>query len=142
MFLRFEPVAGSAHDDHGWPYPVTEPVRTAALFMAAALVCYTTGVWAARLAAGLRPWHLAMFWLGLACDTVGTERMRRLVGGMRLSFHGVTGGLALALMLGHALWATVVLLRRDEAASRAFHRISVSVWSIWLIPFLSGVLRA
>jgi uncharacterized repeat protein (TIGR03987 family) len=120
---------------------VTESVRIAAAFMAAALAFYTVGVWSARLAAGLKPWHLAMFWAGLACDTIGTERMRRLVGGLRLSFHGVTGALALALMLGHALWATVVLLRRDERASRIFHRISVGVWSVWLVPFLSGMLR-
>jgi len=121
---------------------VTEPVRTAALLMALALACYSTGVWAERIIRHLRPWHLAMFWLGFACDTAGTDRMRRLVGGMRLTFHGVTGLLALGLMLGHALWATAVLLRRDERAQRTFHRISVGVWCVWLVPYLSGMLLA
>ncbi len=121
---------------------MSEPLRTAALLMAGALVFYSAGVWGARLGARLRPWHLAMFWLGCACDTAGTERMRHLVGGVRLSFHGVTGALALALMLAHALWATAVLRSGDERALRTFHRISVGVWSAWLVPFASGMLLA
>lgn len=119
---------------------MTPAVRTGALFMLAALAFYSTGVWSERLAAHLRPWHLAMFWLGLVCDSIGTDRMRRMAGGLRLSFHGVTGALALLLMLGHALWATVVLLRRDERAVLTFHRISAVVWTVWLVPFVSGAL--
>ena len=46
----------------------------------------------------------------------------------------------LLLMFGHAVWASAVLLRRDEHALRTFHRISITVWSIWLIPFISGML--
>ena len=121
---------------------MSEPVRTAALLMAGALVFYSTGVWGARLGARLRPWHLALFWLGCACDSAGTELMGRLAGGMRPSFHGVTGALALALMLAHAVWATAVVLRRDERALRTFHRISIGVWSAWLVPFVSGMLLA
>jgi uncharacterized repeat protein (TIGR03987 family) len=119
---------------------VTPDVLTAALFMVGALAFYSTGVWSERLAARLRPWHLAMFWLGFACDTIGTEQMRRIVGGLRLNFHGATGAAALGLMLAHALWATSVLLRRNERAIRNFHRISVVVWTAWLVPFLSGAL--
>jgi uncharacterized repeat protein (TIGR03987 family) len=108
--------------------------------MVAALACYSTGVWSERFAARLRPWHLVMFWLGWACDTTGTGRMERMAGGLRLTFHGVTGGVALVMMLGHACWATIVLVRRDERAILTFHRISVVVWTIWLVPFLSGAL--
>ncbi len=110
--------------------------------MAGAFASYTAGVWGARLGSRLKPWHLALFWVGCAFDAAGTERMRHFVGGVRLSFHAVTGALALALMLGHALWATVVVLRREERALRTFHRISVGVWSAWLVPFLSGMLLA
>jgi hypothetical protein len=38
------------------------------------------------------------------------------------------------------VWASAVLLRRDEHHLRTFHRISITVWSIWLIPFISGML--
>jgi uncharacterized repeat protein (TIGR03987 family) len=121
---------------------VTPSVRAAALFMLLALACYSVGVWSERFAARLKPWHLVMFWLGFACDTVGTDRMRRMVGGLQLNLHGVTGAVALLLMLAHALWATVVLLRRDERAILTFHRISVVVWTVWLVPFVSGALLA
>jgi uncharacterized repeat protein (TIGR03987 family) len=119
---------------------VTPEVRTAALLMVGALGFYSTGVWGERLAARLKPWHLVLFWLGFACDSAGTDRMRRMVGGLRMSFHGVTGAVALLLMLAHALWATAVVLRRDERALLTFHRLSVVVWTVWLVPFLSGAL--
>jgi uncharacterized repeat protein (TIGR03987 family) len=119
---------------------VTPAVRAAALLMVGALAFYSTGVWAERLAARLKPWHLAMFWLGWVCDTTGTGRMGRLAGGLRLNFHGVTGAVALVLMLVHAAWATVVLVRRDEQAILTFHRFSVVVWTLWLVPFVSGAL--
>jgi uncharacterized repeat protein (TIGR03987 family) len=45
---------------------------------------------------------------------------------------------ALLLMLVHAAWATIVLVRRDERAILTFHRFSVVVWTLWLVPFLSG----
>ena len=117
-------------------------VGLAAGFMVGALCFYSVGVWSERLARRLRPWHLAMFWLGCACDTTGTELMARFVGRIRLDFHGATGAVALVLMLAHALWATVVLVRRDERAIAVFHRISVIVWIVWLVPFTSGAVIA
>lgn len=114
-------------------------IRTAMLLMVLALTCYTIGVWGEWLARRLRPWHAMMFWAGFAADTSGTELMRRLAGGFTPSLHTATGLVALLLMLGHAVWATRVLRRRDEEALRAFHRISVVVWAVWLIPFVSGM---
>jgi uncharacterized repeat protein (TIGR03987 family) len=118
---------------------VTSDVRTAALFMVAALACYSTGVWSEHFAARLKPWHLVMFWLGWACDTTGTARMERLAGGLRLTFHGVTGALALVLMLVHAAWATIVLARKHERLIVRFHRFSVVVWCVWLVPMFGGL---
>ncbi len=45
-----------------------------------ALVFYTVGVWAERIARYLKPWHLAAFCLGLAFDSAGTYAMHRLAG--------------------------------------------------------------
>jgi len=42
-------------------------------------------------------------------------------------------------MLIHALWALIVLLRKNEQALKSFHRFSVFVWLIWLIPYLSPI---
>lgn len=114
-------------------------IRTAAMMMGIALICYTIGVWGERVSGRLRPWHATFFWLGLIADTTGTEMMRRIAGGFHLTLHGATGVIALLLMAAHAVWATVVLMRREERAITSFHRISVVVWAIWLVPFFSGM---
>jgi len=105
-----------------------------------ALVFYSIGVWSERIAGRLKPWHLAFFWLGLVCDTVGTGMMLEMAGGITPTIHAITGLLAIILMLVHALWATVVLLRRDERWIRSFHRFSLAVWLIWLVPYFSPML--
>jgi uncharacterized repeat protein (TIGR03987 family) len=115
---------------------------TAAIIITAALVFYTIGVWSERLAGRLKPWHLAFFWLGLACDTIGTGMMLDFAGGLTADVHGVTGVIAILLMLVHALWATIVLARRDERLILTFHRFSVVVWTIWLIPYFSPMFFA
>jgi uncharacterized repeat protein (TIGR03987 family) len=104
-----------------------------------ALVFYTIGVWSERLAGRLKAWHVVFFWLGLACDTAGTAIMMEYAGGLTADLHGVTGVAAILLMVAHAVWATVVLARRDERAILTFHRFSVAVWVVWLVPYLSGV---
>lgn len=115
-------------------------VRAAVLLMVAAFGLYSVGVWAVFITKRLRPWHLAFFWLGFLADIAGTELMRRLGGGFHWTLHAATGAAALLLMLGHALWASIVLIRRNERALRTFHRISITVWCIWLIPFATGLL--
>jgi uncharacterized repeat protein (TIGR03987 family) len=114
-------------------------VRAGMFLMTAALAFYSVGVWSERLAARLKPWHVGMFWLGFLSDTAGTEVMRRLAGGFQLSLHTATGAVALLLMLAHAIWATGVLLHRNEQAILTFHRVSILVWTIWLLPFVTGM---
>ena len=114
------------------------PVLLSTVFITLALVFYSIGVWSERIAGRLKPWHLIFFWLGLICDTVGTAMMMEMAGGLTFGVHGVTGVTAILLMVVHAIWATVVLIRKDEVAIRNFHKFSVAVWVIWLIPYLSG----
>jgi uncharacterized repeat protein (TIGR03987 family) len=110
-------------------------------FITGALVFYTVGVWSEKRAGALKRWHLGLFWLGFACDTTGTTLMGMLSGsGFGLGFHGITGILAILLMLFHAAWGTVVLAKKDAVAQRGFHRLSIFVWAIWLIPYLSGMI--
>ncbi|MBQ6582599.1 MAG: TIGR03987 family protein [Mogibacterium sp.] len=107
-----------------------------------ALIFYTIGVWSEHRAKVLKPAHLAFFWLGLCMDTAGTMMMTRLAdssGGGLMSAHGITGTIAIILMLIHAVWATAVLARRDDRAMRNFHRFSIAVWVIWLVPFVLGM---
>ena len=105
-----------------------------------ALVFYSIGVWSERIAGVLKYWHLAFFWLGLICDTWGTGMMIEMAGGLGFDLHAVTGVIAIVLMLIHAVWATIVLIRKDENAINNFHKFSVIVWLIWLIPYFSPMI--
>lgn len=106
-----------------------------------ALVFYSVGVWSEKLQKELKNWHLAIFWIGLTFDTLGTTLMSKLANyRFQLNFHGITGLLAIVLMLFHALWATIVLIKSDEDTKVNFHKFSIFVWILWLIPFLSGLI--
>ena len=115
---------------------------TASIAITLALGLYTIGVWSERLQGRLKPWHLAFFWAGLVFDTIGTGVMIDFVGGLTADVHGISGVIAIALMLVHAVWATVVLRRRDERLIVSFHRFSIFVWLIWLIPYFSPMFVA
>ncbi|MBF8982774.1 TIGR03987 family protein [Lutibacter sp. B2] len=108
-----------------------------------ALLFYTIGVWSEKKQGALKKWHLIVFYIGLVFDTLGTIVMGKISsGGFKLNFHGITGLLAILLMLFHALWATIVLIKDDEKMKVKFHKLSILVWFIWLIPFISGAIFA
>jgi uncharacterized repeat protein (TIGR03987 family) len=56
-----------------------------------------------------------------------------------LASHTLTGQIALWLMLGHAIWATIVVLRGSTESRKGFHRYSLFVWLVWLIPYFGGM---
>lgn len=107
------------------------------IIISLALVFYSIGVWSERYTCRLKAWHLIFFWLGLICDTWGTGLMVEMAGGLTYDLHGLTGLLAIILMFIHAAWATIVLLRKDEKLIVSFHKFSLVVWVIWLIPYFS-----
>jgi uncharacterized repeat protein (TIGR03987 family) len=112
----------------------------AIVFITLALALYTAAVWWERSMRVLKGRHLLLFWLGFLCDTTGTTLMGSIAGGpFVLSFHGVTGQLAILLMLFHAVWGTVVHAGKRPEPKASFHRLSVAVWAVWLVPYLSGV---
>ena len=65
--------------------------------------------------------------------------MLEVAGGMTFDIHGLTGLLAILLMLIHAIGATIVLIRKDEQAIVNFHKLSLVVWLIWLVPYFTGL---
>jgi uncharacterized repeat protein (TIGR03987 family) len=119
---------------------MTDAARIPMIIISLALVFYSIGVWSERFQGRLKAWHLLFFWLGLVCDTWGTGLMIEMAGGLTFDFHGTTGVVAILLMMIHALWATLVLIRNDEHAVRSFHKFSLVVWLIWLIPYLSPMI--
>ncbi|PMD05210.1 HsmA family protein [Brevibacterium paucivorans] len=119
-------------------------------FITAALVFYTMGVWAEHKKKVLTWPHVILFGLGLVCDATGTEFMRRIAQSDSFSFGGeaaqilglimaVTGALALLLMAIHFVWALYVMTKGSDRARAVFHKFSLVVWGIWLVPYFTGM---
>jgi len=114
-------------------------VLPALVLITLALIFYSIGVWSERIAGRLKSWHLVFFWGGFVFDTTGTGIMLEMAGGIKFDLHGLTGLIAILLMLVHSVWATAVLLRNDEHMMLNFHKFSLVVWLIWLVPYFSGL---
>ncbi len=112
-----------------------------------ALMLYSIGIWGERIQGILKPWHAVFFGLGLAADTTGTLLMTQIAatrrdegitpGGLN-TLMAVSGTIAILLMAIHLIWAVAVLIRNREQEKLTFHRFSVIVWAIWLIPYIAG----
>ena len=114
------------------------------LLITLALAFYSLGVWSERLARYLKVWHVLAFWTGFVFDVSGTWAMHRMARGP-FDFwepHTLTGQIALWLMLAHSLWATAVVRKGNEEARAGFHRLSLVVWLVWLIPYCGGMFLA
>jgi len=117
---------------------MTSQLIISTILISLALIFYSIGVWSERLAGRLKGWHLVFFWGGLVFDTIGTGIMFEMAGSIGLEIHSITGVLAILLMLIHAVWATIVLVVKNEKAITSFHHFSVFVWIIWLVPYFTG----
>ena len=106
-----------------------------------ALVFYSLGIWAERFSRYLKGWHVVAFWTGFLFDISGTTAMARLANHPfdLFDLHTLTGQIALWLMLIHAIWATYAVRKGTENSRRQFHKYSLLVWLIWLIPYLGGM---
>lgn len=111
----------------------------AVIFINLALVAYTIGVWSEKRSGELKAKHLTFFLFGLLFDTIGTSCMKMLATEPGLNLHGITGLVALVLMFFHTAWACYVLWKKNEKQIHQFHKFSLSVWIIWLIPYGIGV---
>lgn len=112
----------------------------AVIFISLACICYTIAVLAEKIQNILKRWHVIVFWLGLTFDTLGTASMSKIVGNIQANFHGITGLFAIILMIIHTLWATWVLQSSNDKLKVKFHKFSIVVWLIWLIPMISGII--
>lgn len=106
-----------------------------------ALIFYSLGVWTERITRYLKPWHVVAFWIGFIFDVSGTYAMHLLAEGQFdiLEPHTLTGQIALWLMLFHSAWATIVVVKKNEIMKNKFHKFSLVVWFIWLVPYFGGM---
>jgi uncharacterized repeat protein (TIGR03987 family) len=116
-------------------------VIISATLITLALFFYTLGVWSERLAKYLKPKHVLEFWIGFMFDISGTYAMHLSAKGPFdiTKPHTLTGQIALWLMLFHAIWATIVVVKQNESLRNIFHKFSIAVWLIWLIPYFGGL---
>ena len=92
-----------------------------------ALIFYTIGVFSERKSGTLKKFHVIIFWIGLLFDTTGTTIMSIIS----------NGGSLLSL---HAVWATRVFIKKDKEKLESFHKFSIVVWLIWLVPYILGMI--
>jgi uncharacterized repeat protein (TIGR03987 family) len=105
-----------------------------------ALFFYTWAVFSARRR-GLHRKHLLIFGAGLVCDYLGTHMMLLygLANGVVPMWHIVVGIASLGGMAFHFTLAFIAgMVRRAEAVNRLFHRVSLTIYTSWLIAFCSG----
>lgn len=103
-----------------------------------AAVLYSVAVFAEHRSGVLKPWHVALFWAGLVSDTLSTTLMSGLAGGFEFNIHGVLGLLAILLMIIHAVWATIAIVRANERVLLDFHKFSLAVWALWMVTLVTG----
>ncbi len=120
---------------------MSTPVIISTVLITLALVFYSLGVWSERIARYLKLKHVVFFWIGFMFDISGTFAMHKIATGPFniLEPHTLTGQIALWLMLIHAIWATFVVKKGTGSSRKSFHKYSLTVWLIWLIPYFGGM---
>ncbi len=122
------------------------------ILISLALVFYTIGVWAEHRQKELRWWHVGAFALGFLADFSGTIAMTVIANSGEVtrvakdSFltqaMATTGLVALILMGLHLAWAVITMIRNRPNEKKTFHKFSVIVWAIWLVPYFTGAAAA
>lgn len=105
-----------------------------------ALIFYTWAVFSGRRQ-GLHRKHLIVFGLGLICDFLGSYQMNLIATayGKPPVWHSILGIASLSGMAFHFLLALIASgTNRAEAANMVFHRVSISIYSCWLLAFFGG----
>ncbi len=114
----------------------------AVIWMSLALIFYTWAVFSGRRQ-GLHRKHLIIFGAGLICDFFGSYQMNLIAAayGKPPVWHSISGVASLGGMAFHFLLAVIAsYTNRAEAANHVFHRVSVSIYSCWLVAFFGGAL--
>ena len=114
----------------------------AVIWMNLALVFYTWAVFSGRKQ-GLHRKHLIIFGIGLLFDYLGTHQMNlfALTYGKAPEWHNITGIASLGGMAFHFMLALIAsLASKAEAVNRVFHRVSLGIYTCWLIAFISGAI--
>ena len=114
-------------------------ILIAVITIVAALIFYSVAVWWNWLNKRLKPAHLVLFYLGLACDILATALMRSTVAEMTYDLHTIIGLTALGLMLIVTASGTYAVYRNSDLMLNNFHKFSLPIWFFWVVSWLTGV---
>ncbi len=103
-----------------------------------ALVFYSISVWAGWFSKRLKLWHIYVFLIGLFTDFLATLLTYLAIGGIVITLHSVLGFISIILMFIHVVWAVIIFRAGNENLITNFHKISLFVWGIWMISYISG----
>ncbi|MCF6343060.1 MAG: TIGR03987 family protein [Devosiaceae bacterium] len=103
-----------------------------------ALVFYSISVWAGWFSKRLKLWHIYVFLIGLFTDFLATLLTYLDIGGIVITLHSVLGFISIILMFIHVVWAVIIFRSGNENLITNFHKISLFVWGIWMISYISG----
>ncbi len=103
-----------------------------------AMVFYTWGVWSERKQKYLMPKHVKLFACGVAADCLATLLSSIVIGGVVWTPHAIMGFVSLGLMAVHFVWSVIAIRQNKPDTLRRFHRLSLLVWSVWMVSYLSG----
>jgi uncharacterized repeat protein (TIGR03987 family) len=107
-----------------------------------ALVLYSYAVFSGRKR-GLHLREMIVFGAGLCFDYLGTMQMGHYAAifGKAPQWHNITGVSSLYGMAFHfALALIATLLGRADVVDRIFHRVSLTIYLLWVAAFLSGAI--
>ncbi len=105
-----------------------------------AFLLYSVAIWTEQLRGGLSRRIISVFIFGFICDVLGTFGMIAQARSHHapISIHGLSGEIALVIMLIHLLWALKSIRSGGQSAER-FNCCSPYAWCVWMIAFLSGI---
>ena len=113
--------------------------------MTLTLLGYTLGVQFEQRVEKKKPLHLVLLWAGFCMNAVGFGLLTKMISGSSGFAPGLCrfmGIAALTILMVHAIWATAVLVLKEEKSTRIYHRDSSLLWKIWLVPFVVQILTA
>jgi len=115
-------------------------ILVSVISICAALVFYTCAVWMNFFKKRLTTTHAVLFCCGLATDIAATSGMAASVEGrVTYDLHTISGYTALFLMLVVTISGVFAVVRKHEGLLANFHRVSVPVWCIWMVSWITGV---
>jgi uncharacterized repeat protein (TIGR03987 family) len=106
-----------------------------------ALTFYSIGVWNEICQGELKKIHLMVFWIGFLCDLISTLFMGLIAKTpFEMNLHGISGWIALFLMLFNAIYSTYIFFKGRNEQKRNIKIMNLIIWFVWLVPFISGMI--